>query len=294
MAAAAAAANDLARHYSTQTAYLQYAMNPRVVTQRASLAHLRALRRATTPHHRHHHHRRGARVLQKTRAKLNDEPKFVRDTRDEARAGQPADVGERDHELEAFRDALTAGSPGDSPMTQTLNKEFGVAGFIRVRDGRGDATKVTLTHPSGAYAEVYLKGANIVSWTLASGGEVFYVEEGASFKKHAPLDGGNPICFPQFGRGGERPGSVQKAYPKMPADGIASQMEWRLAESGKYVADDGTSCPFVVLETTDDDASRAVFPHAFKLSMEISLEYTSLKNKTTVYNSWPNMFEYAL
>jgi len=268
-------------------------MNPRVVTQRASLrTHLRHA--LTTPHH---HHRRGStkRVLQKTpSAKLNDEPKFVRDTRDEARAGQPADVGERDHELEAFRDALTAGSPGDSPMTQTLNKEFGVAGCIRVRDGRGDATKVTLTHPSGAYAEVYLKGANIVSWTLASGGEVFYVEEGASFKKHAPLDGGNPICFPQFGRGGERPGSVHKAYPKMPADGIASQMEWRLSESGKYVADDGTSCPFVVLETTDDDASRAVFPHAFKLSMEISLEYTSLNIKTTVYNTGPNMFEYAL
>ena len=90
-------------------------MNPRVgYTQRASLrTHLRALRFP------HHHHRRGpSRVLQKTpSAKLNDEPKFVRDTRDEARAGQPADVGERDHELEAFRDALTAGSPGDSPMT---------------------------------------------------------------------------------------------------------------------------------------------------------------------------------
>ena len=28
--------------------------------------------------------------------------------------------------------------------------------------------------------------------------------------------------------------------------------------------------------------------------MEISLEYTSLKIKTTVYNTGPNMFEYAL
>jgi len=265
----------------------------------ASNAFARAFARAID-HGAHRGRRRttragGGRARAPARAKLNDEAKFVKDSRDDARAKSAPDAGEQPHELEGFRTALTSGSNGgDSPMTQTLNKEFGVAGFIRVRDGRGNATKATLTHPSGAYADVYLRGANVVSWTLASGGEVFYVEEGASFKKHAPTDGGNPICFPQYGAGGQRAGSVHKAYPKMPQDGFASQLEWRLTESGKYVADDGTPCPFVVLETTDDDYSRSVFPHSFKLSMEISLEYTALKVKTTVHNTGPNMFEYAL
>ena len=40
----------------------------------------------------------------------------------------------------------------DSVETMTLNREHGVAGFVRVSDGRGGLPKVTLTHPSGRYA----------------------------------------------------------------------------------------------------------------------------------------------
>jgi glucose-6-phosphate 1-epimerase len=204
------------------------------------------------------------------------------------------DVGERPEELKAFREALGSQAQPDSPLTQSLQNEFGVEDRVRVRDGRGGATKVILTHPSGAYAEVYTKGGNVVSWTLANGGEVFYVPEKANFKKHAPTDGGNPIVFPQFGAGGERPGSVQKANPKMTDDGFASKMDWRVVQTGTFRSEDGTLCPFLVLETADDEVTRSVFPHSFRLSMEISLEHSSLRIKTTVANVGASDFEYAL
>lgn len=231
-----------------------------------------------------------------TLAKMSEEePKYVRDSRDERKDLSPANAGRTLSDVEEFRDALGHLTQADSPITQTLNKEFGVEGRVRVRDGRGGATKVVLTHPSGAYADVYLKGGNVVSWTLANGGEVFYVPEDATFKKHAPTDGGNPIAFPQFGVGGERPGgSVANANPKMPEDGFANKMEWRIGETGTYTSEDGSNCPFLALEATDDDSTRAVFPHSFKLSMEISLEYSALRIKTTVQNTGASKFEYAL
>lgn len=235
-----------------------------------------------------------SRAPRTTRAKMSEEPKYVRDSRDERKDLSPADAGRTTQDVEVFRDALGSVAQADSPITQTLNKEFGVEGRVRVRDGRGGATKVLLTHPSGAYADVYLKGGNVVSWTLANGGEVFYVSEDATFKKHAPTDGGNPIAFPQFGVGGERPGSVANANPKMPEDGFANKMEWRIGETGTYTSEDGSNCPFLTLEATDDDSTRAVFPHSFKLSMEISLEYSALRIKTTVQNTGASKFEYAL
>jgi hypothetical protein len=46
----------------------------------------------------------------------------------------------------------------DSTETLSLNREFAIHGFVRVTDGRGGLPKVTLTHPSGSFCDVYLHG----------------------------------------------------------------------------------------------------------------------------------------
>ena len=224
-------------------------------------------------------HRRGGTTKKKA---MDDEAKFVRDSRDEARERRlDKDTGRSMTDVETFVDALVSEeeeSESTSSVTRALNEEFGTGrGAVRVRDGRGGATKATLTHPSGAYADVYLRGGNVCSWVLASGGEVFYVPERADFKKHAPTDAGNPACFPTEADGG-----------------FASRMEWRLVETGTYASSDGTTCPFVTIELTDDDSSRAVFNHNFKLTQEISLEHNALRVKTTCANTGSSAFEYAL
>lgn len=214
-------------------------------------------------------------------ASSQDPAKFVRDSRDEARAGQPIDAGKQPHEIEAFIGAM--GSSADSAMTQALQKEFGVADRVRVCDGRGGATKVQLMHPSGAYADVYLKGGTVCSWVLASGGEVLYApEDSSSFLGGArkggagnePFEGGIGVTF---GADARRDAS------------FVSHAEWRIVETG-------ASPPFVTLELTDDENSRSnSFPHSFKLTQEISLDtHNSLKVKTTCTNTGATTFEYAL
>ena len=94
---------------------------------------------------------------------MDDEAKFVRDSRDEARERRlERDTGRSMTDVETFVDALVSEeeeSESTSSVTRALNEEFGTGrGAVRVRDGRGGATKATLTHPSGAYADVYLRG----------------------------------------------------------------------------------------------------------------------------------------
>ena len=230
----------------------------------------RAMRRFHAP-------ARGARVAA---ASSQDPPRFVRDSRDEARAAQPLDAGKRPHEIEAFIGAL--GSSVDSAVTQALQKEFGVADRVRVCDGRGGATKVQLTHASGAYADVYLRGGVVSSWVLASGGEVLYApdDSAAGFLGGARKGGSEPFA-----------GGVGVAFGADATRGASfvSNAEWRIVETG-------ASPPFVTLELTDDESSRSNnFPHSFKLTQEISLDaHNVLRIKTTCSNTGASAFEYAL
>lgn len=64
--------------------------------------------------------------VRRTAAKLEDTPKFVRDSRDDAKAAQPLDAGRTPADVDAFIADLSGDAKGDSAMTQTLNQEFGV------------------------------------------------------------------------------------------------------------------------------------------------------------------------
>ena len=151
-------------------------------------------------------HRRGGTTKKKA---MDDEAKFVRDSRDEARERRlERDTGRSMTDVETFVDALVSEeeeSESTSSVTRALNEEFGTGrGAVRVRDGRGGATKATLTHPSGAYADVYLRGGNVCSWVLASGGEVFYVPERADFKSTRRPTRETPRVFPPRRTAGSR------------------------------------------------------------------------------------------
>jgi glucose-6-phosphate 1-epimerase len=117
----------------------------------------------------------------------------------------------------------------------SLNREFAVYGFVRVTDGRSGLPKVTLTHPCGSHCDVYLLGANIMSWVLANGGEVFYTPDGVAFPAGEPLAWGNPVCFPQFGAGGEFAGTPPSDVP-LPVDGFAKSLEWNIVQTGVHPA----------------------------------------------------------
>jgi len=180
----------------------------------------------------------------------------------------------------------------DSTETMSLNREFSIPGFIRISDGRGGLPKVTLTHPSGSATDIYLHGANILSWVLANGGEVFYTPDGIPFSDAAPIEWGTPFCFPQFGEGGERAGTPPSLLNPLPVDGFANTMQWSIVQTSLGENKRG-EFPYVVIELKDTEASRAMWNHNFHLTMEISLEHTAIDVVLKVKNTGTTNLEYA-
>ena len=75
-------------------------------------------------------------------------------------------------------------------------------GQVHIGKGRGELPVATLTHPSGATAEVYLHGAHVTSWIPADGVERLFVSSASLYAAGKAIRGGIPVCFPQFsGRG---------------------------------------------------------------------------------------------
>ncbi len=148
---------------------------------------------------------------------------------------------------------------------EDLEREFGLKGSVKFEAGEGGLPKAVLTHVCGASCEVYLYGANILSWKQASGDEVLYVRPDAKFDKTKAISGGIPICFPQFG-----PGDLRQ-------HGFARDAEWSVgATSADYNPDDKDPCVELILE--DGELSRECgFPHPFRVSYSVTLHRETLQ-----------------
>ena len=77
-----------------------------------------------------------------------------------------------------------------------------LAGNVNIGLGKGELPVATLTHESGATAEVYILGAHVTSWKTSDGVERLFVSSASAFTRGAAIRGGIPVCWPQFsGRG---------------------------------------------------------------------------------------------
>ena len=173
----------------------------------------------------------------------------------------------------------------------SLNREFGIPTFLRVADGRGGLPKVTLTHPSGGFCDVYLHGANILSWVLPNGGEVFYSPDGVEFSEAESIEWGTSFCFPQFGQGGERPGTPSGDIA-LPTDGFAKNMRWSIVQTGLHESKLG-EYPYLTIAICDTESTRSIWNHTFYMTMEISLENDALNVSTTLKNTGGEVVEFA-
>ena len=109
---------------------------------------------------------------------------------------------------------------------EQLQQQFGIPNRVRFAEGRGGMTRVDLQHPSGARVEVYLHGAHVTSWQTARGREVLFVSRASHFQDGAPIRGGIPVIFPQFGAG------------PLPKHGLARIRAWAVARTA--LGADGT------------------------------------------------------
>lgn len=134
-----------------------------------------------------------------------------------------------------------------------------------------------LCGPDGSAAVVARLGGQVLSWTTADGRERLYLSPQAVFDGSAPVRGGIPLCFPQF--------AAQGGLPK---HGLVRTREWAVA--ARRCGDDYA---LATLELGDDDASRALWPHGFRLELTVMLEAGRLDLELCVANTGEAPFSFT-
>ncbi len=133
---------------------------------------------------------------------------------------------------------------------------------------------LALTLPAGDRAVVALHGAHLLSWVTADGIERIYLSPDALFDGKSAIRGGVPVCWPQFNQRGP-----------LPKHGFARNVPWQ-AEPG----DDGQ----LLFTLHDDEATRALWPHAFRLRLAVALAPRQLRVTLDVTNTDPAPMSFAL
>jgi glucose-6-phosphate 1-epimerase len=135
------------------------------------------------------------------------------------------------------------------------------------RLGTMDDACVTLSvdAPDGSRLAARRHGGHVVGWTPGGGRERLWLSPLARCGPGEAIRGGIPVIFPQFaGRG------------PLPKHGLARDREWRLApppRAGSWRAVLG-----------DDDATRAIWPHAFELTLTATAAGDRLDTELAVHN----------
>lgn len=125
-----------------------------------------------------------------------------------------------------------------------------------------------LVGPGGAEAVVALQGAQVLSWKTPDGRERLYLSEQAVFDGSVPIRGGIPVCFPQFASLGP-----------LPRHGFVRTRRWTVVTQRC-----GDDYGLVTLESADDEASRALWPHPFRLELTLMLEADRIDLELCVSN----------
>jgi glucose-6-phosphate 1-epimerase len=119
--------------------------------------------------------------------------------------------------------------------------------------------------PNGDSVFVAQQGAHVLSWQ-AQGKERLFLSPVSVCDGVTAIRGGVPVCFPQFNQRGN-----------LPKHGFARNMPWRLVQ-------ERSQGPQKVFELSSNDATLALWPHAFKTFLTVNLAPSSLQMTLTVEN----------
>lgn len=119
--------------------------------------------------------------------------------------------------------------------------------------------------PNGDSVFVAQQGAHVLSWQ-AQGKERLFLSPASVCDGVTAIRGGVPVCFPQFNQRGN-----------LPKHGFARNMPWRLVQERSHG-------PQKAFELSSNDATLALWPHAFKIFLTVNLAPSSLQMTLTVEN----------
>lgn len=142
------------------------------------------------------------------------------------------------------------------------------------------SVKAVLTRLDGSEVtdacEVYLFGAHVMSWTAASV-ERFWQSSLSVMDGSGPLRGGVPIAWPQF--------AVQGP---LRLHGFARDGIWQVVR-----AEAGEDAHIIVFERSDDEATRDLWPHPFRLRYTVCLGKNRLQVTLDVENTGDAAFNFT-
>ena len=141
----------------------------------------------------------------------------------------------------------------------------------------GGLPKLTLMAPDGARAEVYLYGAHVASWIPAGGQERLFLSRRSAFRAGAPIRGGVPVVFPQFGTLGP-----------LPLHGLVRLMAWELVAA--EAVGQGTVATFRLSDTAE---SRRQWDHPFLAELAVAIGGSKLSVMLTIANTGAGPFDFT-
>ncbi|KAB2918550.1 MAG: D-hexose-6-phosphate mutarotase [Dechloromonas sp.] len=134
-----------------------------------------------------------------------------------------------------------------------------------------------LNGPRGASAVVSRLGGQLLSWQTPDGRERLFLSEKAVFDGSVAIRGGIPVCFPQFAALGD-----------LPKHGFVRTRPWSLAAERA-----GDDYALITLEFVDDEATRAIWPHAFRAELTLMLEADRIDLEFCVTNTGAAPFSFT-
>lgn len=145
---------------------------------------------------------------------------------------------------------------------EALNAAHGRPAQLSFTTGPGDWAYAHISNEH-ATATISLYGAQVLSFVpAATGTNLLFVSEGAVYAPGQAIRGGVPVCWPWFGPDPQGLGR--------PAHGLARTRCWSVVGSGATA--DGSI--WLSLALCDSSETRALWPHAFELTLNITVGRT--------------------
>ena len=154
-------------------------------------------------------------------------------------------------------------TPPDSPMTlQELNGAFGLAHHLNFIAGPGGLSCVQVRN-AHAEALVSLYGGQVLSYQpVGASADVLFVSAQAHHQPSKAIRGGVPVCWPWFG-----PDPLGLSRP---AHGLARTRLWTVEGTATTPAGETQ----LTLNLVDTPETQAIWPHAFRLTLRITVGAT--------------------
>ncbi len=133
-----------------------------------------------------------------------------------------------------------------------------------------------LRAPDGAEVTVLLHGGQIVSWIPAGDQERLYLSPLAQAGGAHAVRGGIPVVFPQFAKRGP-----------LGQHGFARQQAWQWVEGAQR-----GDVVVGVLRLGDNEATRALWPHAFEAELSFAFSGLQLDVELAITNTGVTTFDF--